>query len=413
MPDPASPAIAANVRMETGTGAPAGAVAALSLAAFGSAISMRVTDPLLPRLAAEFGVAIGDAAAAVITAFALAYGVAQLFFGPIGDRFGKYRVIAWGCAASALTAGLCGLAPTLPVLLAARLLAGATAASIIPLAMAWIGDVVPYEQRQPVLARFLVGQVLGIASGVLLGGFAADHLDWRAPFFVIAAVFGAVSVVLFATERRLPPQARRTHPAGSDGVIGRMLREFGAVLAVPWARRIVAVVFLEGAFLYGVFAFIATHLHTHYGISLSAAGATVMAFGAGGLVYALAASLFVRHFGEIGLTAIGAVLMAASLLAIAFTPSAVWAVPACFVCGLGFYMLHNTLQTNATQMAPERRGAAVSTFAACFFLGQASGVAVAGLGVTRWGTAPVIAAGAAGVLAVGLVFSRMRAARPA
>jgi predicted MFS family arabinose efflux permease len=416
MPDPASPSVAdarANTAPGTAAGTPAGAVAALSLAAFGSAISMRVTDPLLPRLAAEFGVAIGDAAAAVITAFALAYGVAQLFFGPIGDRFGKYRVIAWGCAASALTAALCGLAPTLPILLVARLLAGATAASIIPLAMAWIGDVVPYEQRQPVLARFLVGQVLGIASGVLLGGFAADHLDWRAPFFIIAAVFGAVACVLFATERRLPPHARRTHPAGTDSALERMLREFGAVLALPWARRIVMVVFLEGAFLYGVFAFIATHLHTHFGISLSAAGATVMVFGAGGLVYALTAGHFVRHFGEIGLTATGAVLIAASLLVIAFAPSAAWAVPACFVCGLGFYMLHNTLQTNATQMAPERRGAAVSTFAACFFLGQASGVAVAGLGVTRWGTAPVIAAGAAGVLAVGLAFSRMRAARPA
>ena len=388
------------------------AVAMLSLGAFGSAVSMRVTDPLLPRLAAEFGVAVGDAATAVITAFALAYGVAQLLFGPVGDRFGKFRVIAWGCAASATTAALCGLAPTLSGLLAARLLAGATAASIIPLAMAWIGDVVPYEQRQPVLARFLVGQVLGIASGVLLGGFAADHLSWRVPFFLIATVFAAVSVVLFATDRRLPAHARRTMVAGGSA-IGRTLREFGAVLRVPWARRIVAVVFLEGAFLYGVFAFIATHLHERHGVSLSAAGATVMVFGAGGLVYALAAAAFVRRFGEVGLTATGAVLIAVSLLAIAFAPSAGWAVPACFVCGLGFYMLHNTLQTNATQMAPERRGAAVSAFAACFFLGQAGGVAIGGLGVGRFGTTPVIAAGAAGVLVVGLVFSRLRAGRSA
>lgn len=401
MPDPDRP------RVEDAR-VPAGAVASLSLAAFGSAVSLRVTDPLLPRLATEFGVAVGDAAAAVITAFALAYGLAQLFFGPIGDRFGKFRVIAWGCAASGATAALCGLAPSLPWLLAARLLAGATAASIIPLAMAWIGDVVPYEERQPVLARFLVGQVLGIASGVLLGGFAADHLSWRVPFFAIAAVFGGVSTVLFATDRRLPPHARRTLPA-SGAALERMLREFGAVLRVPWARRVVAVVYLEGAFLYGVFAFIATHLHEHYGISLSAAGATVMVFGAGGLVYALAAGPFVRRLGEVGLTATGAVVIAASLLVVAFAPSAAWAPPACFTCGLGFYMLHNTLQTNATQMAPERRGAAVSAFAACFFLGQASGVAVAGLGVGRFGTPAVIAGGALGVLVVGLAFSRLRA----
>ena len=54
-------------------------------------------------------------------------------------------------------------------------------------------------------------------------------------------------------------------------------------------------------------------------------------------------------------------------------------MPACALMGLGFYMMHNTLQTHATQMAPERRGAAVSSFAACFFLGQSAGVGVAGL----------------------------------
>lgn len=401
MPDPDRPSVA-DARV------PAGAFAMLSLAAFGSAVSMRVTDAQLPRLAAEFGVDVGDAAAAVITAFSLAYGLAQLFFGPVGDRFGKYRVIAWGGVASAATAVLCGLAPSLPLLLVARLLAGATTASIIPLSMAWIGDVVAYEERQPVLARFLVGQVLGMAAGVLLGGFAADHLSWRVPFFLIAAIFVAVSAALFATDRRLPPHARRT-VRGEGHAVGRMVREFAAVLGVPWARRIVVVVFLEGAFLFGVLAYAATHLHERHGVSLSAAGAIVMAMGMGGLAYALAAPFFVRRFGEVGLTSIGSILMAGSVLAIALAPSAWWALPACFVCGLGFYMLHNTLQTNATQMAPERRGAAVSSFASSFFLGQAAGVAIAGLGVGLFGTVPVMVVGAMAVLAVGLAFSRMRA----
>jgi predicted MFS family arabinose efflux permease len=69
-------------------------------------------------------------------------------------------------------------------------------------------------------------------------------------------------------------------------------------------------------------------------------------------------------------------------------------------------MLHNTLQTNATQMAPERRGAAVSSFACSFFIGQSVGVAVAGAMVERAGTAAVIVVGAIGVLAVALNFTR-------
>ena len=69
-------------------------------------------------------------------------------------------------------------------------------------------------------------------------------------------------------------------------------------------------------------------------------------------------------------------------------------------------------QINATQMAPERRGAAVSAFASSFFLGQAAGVALAGVLVARWGTGQVIACGAVGVFVVALRFSGLRARRP-
>jgi predicted MFS family arabinose efflux permease len=83
------------------------------------------------------------------------------------------------------------------------------------------------------------------------------------------------------------------------------------------------------------------------------------------------------------------------------------------LAGLGFYMLHNTLQINATQMAPERRGAAVSAFSSCFLLGQSTGMALAGALVEGIGTTLVIAAGALGALAVALNFARLRARKPA
>ena len=388
---------------------PRSAVLALSLAAFASGISLRLTDALLPLFAREFEITLGRAANA-ITAFSIAYGLSQLFFGPVGDRFGKYRVIAFACAACAFTATLCGLAQGFAQLEIARLLAGATAAAVIPLAMAWIGDVVPYDRRQPVLARFLIGQILGLSAGVFVGGFAADHLSWRVPFFGIGLGFVAISVALFAIDRRLPAHARRVNRVAGHAV-RRMLSEFAQVLARPWARVVLLTVFLEGAFLYGAFAFFATHLHTRFGLPLAAAGSTVMLFGFGGLLFAIASAALVRQLGEVGLTLVGGLLLAAALLVIGVAPVWWWALPACFVAGLGFYMLHNTLQINATQMAPERRGAAVSAFASCFFLGQAVGVAVNGALVATVGTGALISSGALGVLVVALSFSRLRATR--
>lgn len=98
--------------------------------------------------------------------------------------------------------------------------------------------------------------------------------------------------------------------------------------------------------------------------------------------------------------------MCLSLLGIGFAPAWAWTVPGCFALGLGFYMLHNTLQVNATQMAPQRRGAAVSAFAASFFLGQSAGVSLGGWSVGTIGAGRFIALGGLGLVAVSLVFAR-------
>ena len=384
------------------------AIAGLALAAMASGISLRVTDALLPRLATEFSVSVGQASQ-VITAFAVAYGLSQLFFGPLGDRYGKYRVVAWACAASCFTSLLCALAPNHAALLGARLVAGATAAAIIPLSMAWIGDAVPYERRQPVLARFLIGQIAGFAVGVWLGGYTAEHLPWRTPFVAIAVFFLVVACTLHAVRARLPAEATRA--PSNEAAVARMLREFGAVLAQPWARVVLLTVFCEGASLYGPFAFIATHLHLRFGLPLSTVGALVMLFALGGLCFALTAQVLVRRLGDVMLVRTGSVFMAASFVAIAFAGAWWWAVPACALMGLGFYMMHNTLQTHATQMAPERRGAAVAAFASCFFLGQSVGVGIDGLLVGRAGTAWLMVVGAVGVLATAWGFNRQRLMR--
>jgi predicted MFS family arabinose efflux permease len=379
---------------------------ALSLAAFGSGVSQRVADPLLPRFASDFSVTLG-AASWVVTVFTIGYGLNQLFFGPLGDRFGKYRVIAWACVACAMASLICALAPGFDLLLVARFVAGSMAAALIPLAMAWIGDVVPYENRQPVLARFLIGQILGVSAGQLLGGLAADYLGWRAPFFMIAVGFLSVSTLLFSTQRRLPQHALQV-TINEGHALQRMWHEFGQVARRPWARVVMLTVFLEGACVFGAFAFFASHLHTAHGLTLSSAGSVVMLFGGGGFLFAFGSSTFVKRLGETGLARWGGIAMFVSMLVFANANQWWWGLPACFLTGLGFYMLHNTLQTNATQMAPERRGAAVSAFAACYFMGQSAGLALAGFTTAFIGTRGVITAGGVGVVLVALNFVRLK-----
>jgi len=374
----------------------------LSLAAFGSAMSMRVADAQLPALGSAFGVGLAGAAQ-VITVFSVAYGVLQLAYGPLGDRHGKWHVVTLAVLASAATAFACAAATDFTTLLIARAAAGATCAGIIPLSMAWIGDAVPYERRQPVLARFLTGQIAGMATGQWLGGISADYLDWRAPFALLTACFLISGLLLWRT-RALAASVAPPVPRS-----GRLLREAGYVLQEPWARVVLGVVFLEGTVQYGPFAFLATHLHLQTNVSLTIAGALVTLYALGGLVFALASRRLVPRLGETGLARGGGALMLLGFLIAALSP-VWWTAPvACVATGLGFYMFHNTLQTNATQMAPQARGLAVSLFAAAFFLGQTAGVVLASLAVTWVGTRVVLAAGGVGVLLVALLFAALRA----
>jgi len=384
------------------TGAINRTIVLLSLAAFASAASMRLMDALLFRVSDSFGVGLASASN-VVTVFAIAYGLLQLVMGPMGDRHGKLRVIAVACGAAAVSSLACAAAPSYATLLVARAATGASCACVIPLSMAWIGDVTPYESRQGVLARFLLGQIIGLSGGAALGGFAADSGFWQWPFAALAAWFLVVGVTLARTAWRQPSGA---HEAG-----GNLVANLVEVLRTPGVPQVVITVFLEGVVLLGGFAFVATHLHLARGASMPVAGAMFFAVSAGGVVFAFFARPIVPVLGEARLAALGTAIVAVSVLGIAWAPSLAFAPVSCFGAGLGFYMLHNTLQTNATQMAPTRRGAAVALFAGLFFLGQSVGVALAGQLVEGIGTDWALTFSALAVLPVGIGFAILRARR--
>jgi YNFM family putative membrane transporter len=380
----------------------------LSCAAFASAGGARIADPLIPQLSQAFQVSVATAAWAV-SGFALAYGFLQLAFGPLGDRYGKYRVISLAMIASIIGGLGAALAPTFELLVISRVLTGATTAAAIPLAMAWIADNVPYERRQPVLAYFLTGQLVGIIGGQVFGGLFADFTGWRGAFWFMLLTYVVVGVLLLREVRRSPEIDAAAHPdAAAMGYLGRL----HAVFSRSWARTVLVVVHLEGALIFGTAAFIPTYLHNRFNIGLAHAGAVMGCFGLGGLTYTTFARTFVQRLGERGLAMGAGALLCAAYTLLCIGPHWAFAIPAAWGIGLGYYMLHNTLQTNATQMVPEYRGTAVSIFASCLFIGQSLGVWLAAQVSARYDFNIVFAAAALGLPVLGFGFSIMLQRRP-
>ena len=386
MPSPAVPTRPAPHSLPPA--APTIAIVLLSVAAFASAANMRVIDPLLVQLSASFGVTVGAASIAA-TAFLFANGVFVLVHGPFGDRYGKMPVVAIACIGAALCCMLSAVSASLGMLTLARFLTGVTGSAIIPLAIAWVGDNVSYEKRQATLARFLTGQTLGLMTGSALGGALGDWLGWRSVFWVLAAIYILAGGALFAVMRARPDIARPGERAAGS-MIGQMVR----VIRRPWALTVILVVALEGGVFWGAFTFVGADLHQRFDLGFAAIGLAVAAFGAGGFLYVMAAPHLVRILGERGLCTWGGTGLGIAFAAMALAPTAEVEFAAIVLSGVSFYMFHNTLQTNGTQMAPEARGAGMALFALCLFVGQAIGVPIAAPIVDRWGAPPVFWAAA-------------------
>ncbi|MEZ5851894.1 MAG: MFS transporter [Hyphomicrobiaceae bacterium] len=389
---------------------PVRTVMLLAFAAFASSINIRACDPLLPQIAQGFDASVGSAAA-IITAFAVGYGMTQLLFGPVGDRYGKYLVVALTAIAAGIATSASALMPSLKALVTARFVAGGFAAAAIPLAFAWIGDAVPFERRQGVLARFLSAQMTGIILGQAAGGTLGDLFGWRSVFWIIGALH-VVAGAAMLVELKLNPSAQPPGAASRPG-FSSLAAGILDILRRPWVRVMLVAVFVEAFAFYGAFAYIGADLHHRFGLSFTSVGLVMSVYGGGAIVYSLSAKRLLATLGERGLVLAGGAFMALGFVALALAPSIVAVPPVMVLQGLAFYMMHNTLQTNATQMAPEARGLGVSMFALALFSGQSLGVALAAPVMDRWGAAPIFLAAAAILPFAALWFRARLAIRPA
>ena len=193
MPEPTSPIAGKD---------PTRAIVLLAVSAFVSAANIRISDPLLPQMATEFGTTIGGVGVAV-TAFALAYGLFQIVIGTLGDASGKLRIIVFGGIWAGIATLISAVMPSLVPHILARFLAGIGAAAMIPLGIAWIADVIPYQDRQTVLARFASGTILGVVFGQAIGGIVGEIVGWRSTLVLIGLAH-ILSAVAIAESLRAP-----------------------------------------------------------------------------------------------------------------------------------------------------------------------------------------------------------------
>jgi predicted MFS family arabinose efflux permease len=164
----------------------------------------------------------------------------------------------------------------------------------------------------------------------------------------------------------------------------------------------IAVGVAETFFFFGAYVFLGAYLRARFDLSFTAIGLILAGYGVGGLVFSALVRWFTRRLRERGLVLAGGLIGAAFFALFVLLPEWPLVAPLTVALGVAFYLIHNPVQTRATEIAPEARGAAMALYASAWGAGQALGAAAMGVAVAYAGYAPMIAAFGLGYGALGL-----------
>jgi len=198
-----------------------------ALASFMMALDAMIITTAFATIRAEFGSPV-ETLQWTVNAFNLTFAVLLLTGAALGDRFGRRRMFAAGIALFVVASAACALAGNATALIAARVLQGAGAALVMPLAMAILSATFGREERARALGIFSSITGCALIIGPAIGGFITEHFGWRWVFWINLPI-GLIVITLVLARLRT---CRRQAPAMRTAASAPLARS----RAIPRAR---------------------------------------------------------------------------------------------------------------------------------------------------------------------------------
>ena len=343
-------------------------------------LSIDMYLPALPTIAADLGATSGDIQL-TLSAFMIAFGLGQIFYGPAGDRFGRRPVILVGLAVYVVVSAGCAFAGEAGQLVGLRFLQGLAACGGVVLARTMVRDLAEKDQAARAMSLMHACSSLAPMLAPLIGGQILWFLGWRAIFWVLAAI-GVVA--LGAAWWRLPETLRPEHR--QPLVLSSVLKRFAELFrhrafmgyALTGAFQFAALFsFLSGA----PFVFIERYgvAPRHFGLIF---GGMIVFMTVGSLLNARFAPVFgagrILRYGVILPAVAGAAAMAMGWIEAGSGAIGLWPFLLCFALQIAaISVIGANSMALALQHYPHLAGTASSLMGVITFgLGAAVGAAV-------------------------------------
>ncbi|MHB8074965.1 MFS transporter [Desulfosporosinus fructosivorans] len=341
----------------------------LGLAGFIVMADNWVVSPILPAISQNLDIDISSAGL-LISAYMIPFGIFQIIFGPLADRYGKKQVITSAMILFTVATGLCALGTSLTSLSIFRALTGVFAASVMPISLALIGDMFPIKERQGAIGTFMGISFLGQGLSMAIGGTIAYFLNWRGVFGVYAILAVIPTLLLIKNYKLLPSEK---HPDS------KLFAPYAKLLGTSRSLYTYIIVLLEGLLIIGSFSYAGVYIAKTYGFNYLYIGLIMTAFGimsviGGRMSGKLAAKIGARKVLSLGLASAAV----ADLIIYQYGNVLGMLILGIALLGLGFIFTHSTLLTRATEFAQKARGSAMSLVAFFFMGGGGVGTAIGG-----------------------------------
>ncbi len=185
-------------------------LAAMCFALFMVMLDNTVVNVALPSIQDDLGASLSSLEWTV-NAYTLSFAVLLITGGRLGDLFGRRRMFLFGVVVFAVSSAAIGLAPTQEWLVAGRAIQGIGAAFMMPGTLSIISDAFPPQERGKAIGTWAGVSALALALGPVVGGALAEHVSWRAIFFLnLPVAVGAVLVTLFAARESYDRTVEKT-----------------------------------------------------------------------------------------------------------------------------------------------------------------------------------------------------------
>ena len=336
-------------------------------------------SPALPAIAQALAIT-PSAAAVILTAYLVPYGLLQPLCGAVGDAVGRVRllrIIVAGLAASTI---ICSIAPTLEALVAARIITGCFAAGIITVSQAIVGDVVGEQDRQGAIGLLMGITFTGQGLSAGLGGIICDLVGWRAAF----VCFGILGALAWLGAMRLREPGKK--PGNSSSELAEPFRpaEFfsnATRIFFGHGRAVYITACSTGIIFLGVYGFMGTFLAEKCGLASTQAGLLMMFYGLACLAGGSVSGRIGAVRGSRGVIAVGetsGIVACALLSASALTGSWIAALGAAACLGFGYILVQPTLVTLSMDIDPKHSGLCTGLIGLGVFAGGGVGSVVGG-----------------------------------